>query len=300
MLRDLVVPTALAGGRNRGIGHPMASAAVDVAVTDLSLRRQGVPLATALGHGDAQAPGLAWTAVVGIGSTVDEVLAEVDDALRSGAASVKLKIRPGWDIGTGARGARRASGPAHLGRCQRLVRARRHRPPRRAGSHPGRARRLPRAAAGGGRPVRPDPCWRRARRRGSRSTRRWCRPPMPASSAPWAAAGSINVKPARLGGVSSTLALAELVASIKPKRRPETFLGGMFETGVGRSAALALGRALRHTGRDRPRPERVVLRRRHHRATGAGLRRAALGIVRTRARASRPGPIAWPTWWSTA
>ena len=57
VLRDLVVPLALAGGRNRGIGHPMASAAVDIAVTDLSLRRQGITLAGALGRDDPQAPG---------------------------------------------------------------------------------------------------------------------------------------------------------------------------------------------------------------------------------------------------
>jgi O-succinylbenzoate synthase len=53
--------------------------------------------------------------------------------------------------------------------------------------------------------------------------------------------GLVNVKPARLGGVNSTLALSTLVAGQRAKRRPETFLGGMYETGVGRSAAATIG-----------------------------------------------------------
>ena len=65
------------------------------------------------------------------------------------------------------------------------------------------------------------------------------------------AAGVLNVKPARLGGLRATLALAEALRSLSPSVRPDAFLGGMLETGVGRSAALTVGVAaglgMRHT-----------------------------------------------------
>ncbi|MGH2678507.1 MAG: o-succinylbenzoate synthase, partial [Actinomycetota bacterium] len=49
VLRDMLGPAALAG-KDAGVrGHPMARAALEVALTDLDLRRRGVSLAEHLG-----------------------------------------------------------------------------------------------------------------------------------------------------------------------------------------------------------------------------------------------------------
>ncbi len=242
VVRDHVVPVALLGGRNRGIGHPMASAAVDIAVTDLSLRRRGITLAEALGRDDPTAPGLAWTAVVGMAPTVDDLVAEVDDALVSGATRIKLKIAPGWDlepvrvvqaahprveIAVDANGSYGRGDTDHLVELARLLAEQNGyiEQPLEAEDLSG----LGRLAARSPVPVALDESVVSATDAGVIGT--------------VGARGLVNVKPARLGGVSATLALSQLVASQRPKRRPETFLGGLFETGVGRSAALAIGRA---------------------------------------------------------
>jgi o-succinylbenzoate synthase len=241
VLRDDIVPLALAGGRNRRLGHPMASAAVDVAVTDLSLRRRDSTLSAVLGRDDAEAPGLAWTAVVGVQSSIDDMLAEIDEAVGRGAAAVKLKIRPGWDVepvtavhdahpelrvAVDANGSYERTDTDHLIGLSRLV-----------------------AECGGylEQPLAAEDLSGLTRLAAhSRARVALDETVVSATDAGILGAlrnrGLINVKPARLGGVSSTLALAELVASLRPKRRPETYLGGMFETGVGRSAALAIGR----------------------------------------------------------
>ncbi len=243
VLRDHVAPLALAGGRNRAIGHPMASAAVDVAVTDLALRRQGTTLGGALGRGDGESPGLAWTAVVGVQPTVDDLLAEVDDARRAGAAAVKLKITREWDLepvravraahaalrlAVDANGAYGRDDTDHLVALARLL-SDGHgylEQPLAAGDIAGLHQLAPRLAV----PIALDESVVSATDAGVVGA--------------VGARGLINVKPARLGGVSSTLALSTLVAGQSRKRRPQTFLGGLFETGVGRSAALAIGRAV--------------------------------------------------------
>jgi O-succinylbenzoate synthase len=239
-LRDVVAPAALAGGRNRPIGHPMASAAVDVAVTDLRLRQRGVTLADALGCDPAATRPLGWTAVVGIHDTVDDALAEASEAIGRGASALKLKVQPGWDLEPV--GAVRSAHPAlHLavdangsyGRddTERLVAlARLLVEAEGYVEQPLAAEDLPGLVALGERlPVRValDESIVSATDGGIVGA--------------LGARGLINVKPARLGGVSATRAFAELVAGQRRNRRPETFLGGMYETGVGRWAALTLG-----------------------------------------------------------
>jgi len=238
-LRDVVAPAALSGGRNRPVGHPMASAAVDVAVTDLRLHQRGVTLAEALGCDPARARPLAWTAVVGLHDVVDDVVAEAAEAVERGAAAVKLKVEPGRDlepvgavlaahprlrVAVDANGSYRRDDDA-LSELARLLAAvdgyiEQPLPPED----------LPGLVALGERlPVRValDESIVSATDAGVAGA--------------LGARGLINVKPARLGGVSSTRALAELVGGLRRKRRPETFLGGMYETGVGRWAALTLG-----------------------------------------------------------
>lgn len=91
VLRDELVPAALAGRPSEVVGHPMATAALADAVVDADLRRRGVSLASALGAATGRVP---TTTVIGLAATVDEVVGRV--AASSGG--VKLKIRPGCDV----------------------------------------------------------------------------------------------------------------------------------------------------------------------------------------------------------
>ncbi len=76
-------------------GHPMAKAALEMAVLDLELRAAGVTLATRLGGvRDAVDAGVA----LGILASVDDLVARVARCVEEGYRRVKLKIRPGWDV----------------------------------------------------------------------------------------------------------------------------------------------------------------------------------------------------------
>ena len=58
------------------------------------------------------------------------------------------------------------------------------------------------------------------------------------------AAGGINLKPARVGGVRAAVALARSAAD----RGLDVFVGGMLESGIGRAAALAVASSPACTG----------------------------------------------------
>ncbi len=76
-------------------GHPMAKAAVELAVLDAWLRAKGVPLAAHLGGTrDAVDVGVS----VGIADSVEALVAQVDGYVAEGYRRVKLKIEPGWDV----------------------------------------------------------------------------------------------------------------------------------------------------------------------------------------------------------
>jgi O-succinylbenzoate synthase len=94
-LRDFLVPAAL-DGRPHGVrGHPMAAAALEVALLDLALRRHGVSLSTHLGGVRNR---VECGVSVGLHDSVDELLSEVDRYVRAGYRRVKLKIKPGADV----------------------------------------------------------------------------------------------------------------------------------------------------------------------------------------------------------
>jgi O-succinylbenzoate synthase len=76
-------------------GHPMAKAALEMAVLDAELRASGVSLAQRLG---AVRTTVECGVAVGIADSVPELLDEIDGYLAAGYRRVKLKIRPGWDI----------------------------------------------------------------------------------------------------------------------------------------------------------------------------------------------------------
>ena len=76
-------------------GHPMAKAALEMAVLDAELRAAGTPLSAHLGGvRDEVDCGVS----VGIMGSVAELLDAVGGYLDSGYLRIKLKIEPGWDI----------------------------------------------------------------------------------------------------------------------------------------------------------------------------------------------------------
>ncbi len=76
-------------------GHPMAKAALEMALIDAELRAEGRSLAEALG---ATRPTIPAGATVGLGA-VASVVAETRAAVAAGYRRVKLKIAPGRDFG---------------------------------------------------------------------------------------------------------------------------------------------------------------------------------------------------------
>ena len=77
-------------------GHRMAKAALEMAVLDAELKLVGQSLASRLGATRARVPA---GVVVGIHASTGELLETVGRYLDLGYRRVKLKIRPGWDVG---------------------------------------------------------------------------------------------------------------------------------------------------------------------------------------------------------
>ncbi len=76
-------------------GHPMAKAALELAVLDAELRAHGMQLASYLGAvRDTATSGVS----VGIADSIPQLLDAVDGYLAGGYARIKLKIQPGWDV----------------------------------------------------------------------------------------------------------------------------------------------------------------------------------------------------------
>lgn len=76
-------------------GHPMAKAALELAILDAELRAAGVSLARHLGAVRDRVPS---GVSVGIHSTIDELIAAVAGYLEDGYVRIKLKIEPGSDL----------------------------------------------------------------------------------------------------------------------------------------------------------------------------------------------------------
>jgi O-succinylbenzoate synthase len=76
-------------------GHPMARAALEMAAWHLEAEQRGIPLATALGgEKDRVEVGVS----IGIQSSIEELLAEIQGYVERGYRRVKLKISPGHDL----------------------------------------------------------------------------------------------------------------------------------------------------------------------------------------------------------
>jgi O-succinylbenzoate synthase len=76
-------------------GHPMAKAALEMAIIDAELRAQGVSLGTYLGATSDRVPA---GVSVGIMDSLPALLDAVASYVDQGYLRIKLKIEPGWDI----------------------------------------------------------------------------------------------------------------------------------------------------------------------------------------------------------
>ena len=76
-------------------GNPFAKAAFDIAWWHLRSKIEGRPLHALLGATRTEAP---VGQDFGVGDDIDALLASVDGAVAEGYARIKLKFRPGWDL----------------------------------------------------------------------------------------------------------------------------------------------------------------------------------------------------------
>lgn len=94
--REWDTPEQLNALLDRFRGNSFAKAGIDIAWWALQARLEGVPLRKLLGgERDEIASGHDF----GVEDTIDILLAEIQDAIDKGYPRIKLKIRPGWDLG---------------------------------------------------------------------------------------------------------------------------------------------------------------------------------------------------------
>ena len=94
-LGDRLTAARVVPAREAVKGHPMAKAAVELAVLDAELRAAGQSLADRLGGVVDRVPS---GVSVGIMDSVPELLDAVGRYLDQGYVRIKLKIEPGWDL----------------------------------------------------------------------------------------------------------------------------------------------------------------------------------------------------------
>ncbi len=229
VLRRFLLPAARAGRPHGLVGHPMAAGAVEVALLQLRLAAAGEPLAEWLGAVRERVP---CGVVVGMGETVDEVLAEVEGHVAAGYRRVKLKVRPGRDVEP-VRAVRAAWPDLALG-----VDAN--------GSYgiadlDGSLRALDELGL-----VELEQPLPATDLLGSAAVRDALATPVCldesitcvddlAVAIALGACDHVNLKPARVGGVAAALAVHDLALA----RGVPLWVGGMLETGVGKAVALA-------------------------------------------------------------
>lgn len=231
VLRDVMVPAALAEQDDAVVGHPMARSALDSAVRDARLRRRGRRLVEQLGERFGRpVEALPVAAVVGRGTDPDAVVAEVAEAVDAGAVLVKLKVtshptdlagvaavRATWPelaIAVDGNGTLDSRSLALLD-AHGLAYVEQPLPADALVETAGMAKRIGAAIA---------------LDESVTSTASF-------DAALALGAGSVlNVKPARVGGVAAGAELARHAVD----HGWQVFVGGMLETGVGRAAAMAV------------------------------------------------------------
>jgi O-succinylbenzoate synthase len=211
-------------------GHPMAKAAVEMAVLDAELRLAGISFASRFGAVRDRVPS---GVSVGIMDSVPELLDAVGAYLAAGYVRIKLKIEPGWDVAP-VRAVRESYGDAVLlqvdaNTAYTLADARQL------------ARLDPFDLLLIEQPLAEDDV------RGHAELARRIRTPVcldesvtsARSAADAIALGAcqvINVKPGRVGGYLE----ARRIAAVAAAAGIPVWCGGMVETGIGRAANAAL------------------------------------------------------------
>lgn len=104
-IRRFILPRIAAGRCTSGAmvapllaalkGHPMAKAAVEMAVLDAELRAAGQSFGSYLGAERSRVPA---GVSVGITASLGELVDQVAGYLEAGYLRIKLKIKPGWDV----------------------------------------------------------------------------------------------------------------------------------------------------------------------------------------------------------
>ncbi|WP_431894283.1 o-succinylbenzoate synthase [Nonomuraea sp. bgisy101] len=222
-------PAGVAVALDRFRGHPMAKAAVEMAVLDAFLRAKGVSLARYLG---GVRRSVAVGVSVGITDTLDQLLDQVDKYLAAGYARIKLKIEPGWDLEP-VRVVRETFGDIPLQVDANAAYA------------PGELRHLLGLDDFGlvlvEQPFAPDDLGAHARLAAAMDTP-ICLDESIHSAADAArairadACSIINIKPGRVGGYLE----ARRIHDVAQASGVPVWCGGMLETGLGRAANLAL------------------------------------------------------------
>ena len=77
-------------------GNRMAKAAIETACWDLEARREGLPLWKMLGGVRRE---IACGVSIGIQDSVDALLEKIAEEAAAGYQRIKIKIKPGWDVG---------------------------------------------------------------------------------------------------------------------------------------------------------------------------------------------------------
>ncbi len=77
-------------------GHNMAKGCLEAAMWDAEAKQKGVPLAKLLGGTREE---IACGVSIGIKSSLDELVAATRKELAAGYQRIKIKIKPGWDLG---------------------------------------------------------------------------------------------------------------------------------------------------------------------------------------------------------
>jgi O-succinylbenzoate synthase len=214
-------------------GHPMARAALELAVLDAQLRRVDRSLASWLG---ATAPAVTAGAALGLHLAVEDLLAEADSALAARAARLRVKVAPGRAaepllalrahvgpdvvLQADANGSFRADDADHLAELQRLDEV---------------------GLACLEQPLAPDDLTGHARLAERLETPVCLDEPITSLGALDAAValGACEVlclKPGRVGGWIAARAIHARCAELGLP----VWVGGMLETGVGRAANLAV------------------------------------------------------------
>ncbi len=240
VIRRYLAPALLAAGAvdaaavapllARVKGHRMAKAALETAVLDAELRAAGQSLGTYLGAvRDSVEAGVS----VGIMANVDELLDTVSSYLAEGYRRIKLKIEPGWDVAP-VRAVRERFGDGLLlqvdANCAYTLADARHlaqldpfdllliEQPLAEDDLAGHAALAERIAT----PVCLDESIDSAR--------------MAATAIALGACAVVNIKPGRVGGYLEARRIHDVCAA----SGVPVWCGGMFETGIGRAANVAL------------------------------------------------------------